>query len=341
MAPNSDWLGVRGMAYLIGMDEAGYGPNLGPLVVSASVWRVAEECLHADLYEVLAEVVTAKPRATDRRVGIADSKLLYQPRGGLSRLERGLLIALASLDHETGSWQAVWNSLGADEAGHRHELPWYAGYDCPVPIDYMPIDHVPIDHDGELLADDALTFREGLGRCGVELIGLASRAVFPPQFNGLVAEYDSKAEALSRTTLDLACDLLEPLDDGPIRVVCDKHGARNRYAPLLQQQWPEVLVEVHGESRAESVYRFGGSERRVEFCFRTKGDRLVPAALASMASKYLRELAMKAFNAFWCAQVDGLRPTAGYPTDAKRFRADIEPALADLGIAEHALWRCR
>ena len=319
------------MAYLIGMDEAGYGPNLGPLVVSASVWRVPDEHLHADLYDVLAAVVTAKATATDRRVAIADSKLLYQPRGGLSRLERGLLITLAALGRKADCWQAVWNSLDADEAGHRHELPWYAEYDCPVPI----------DHNGELLADDAREFREGLARCGVELIGLASRAVFPPQFNRLVAEYDSKAEALSQTTLELACNLLEPLGDGPIRVVCDKHGARNRYARLLQQQWPDVLVEVHGESRAESVYRLGPARRRVEFCFRTKGDRLVPPALASMASKYLRELAMKAFNAFWCAQVDGLRPTAGYPTDAKRFRAEIEPALAGLGIAEHDLWRCR
>ena len=42
-----------------------------------------------------------------------------------------------------------------------------------------------------------------------------------------------------------------------------------------------------------------------------------------MTSKYLRELAMKAFNAFWCDRVPGLPPTAGYPTDAKRFYHDI------------------
>ena len=319
------------MAYLIGMDEAGYGPNLGPLVVSASVWQVPEEHLAADWYELLADVIADRSARADPRVAIADSKLLYKPRGGLAGLERGLHICLESLGHKVNSWQAVWAALTADQAGHRHTLPWYANYDCPVPLDY----------NSNTLADDTRMFRDGLAAVGMRLIGMASRAVFPPQFNALVEQYDSKAEALSRTTLDLARELLAPLETGPIHVVCDKHGARSRYAPLLQQQWPDVLIEIHGEAREQSIYRFGPSDRRVEFCFRAKGDRLVPAALASMASKYLRELAMRAFNAFWGSHIDGLRPTAGYPVDAKRFRADIEPAVAALGIPEASLWRSR
>ena len=47
----------------------------------------------------------------------------------------------------------------------------------------------------------------------------------------------------------------------------------------------------------------------------------MPAALASMTSKYLRELAMRAFNEFWCGRVHDLAPTAGYPRDARRFFA--------------------
>src|SRR5262245_58072725 len=31
------------MGILIGTDEAGYGPNFGPLVVAATAWEVAEE----------------------------------------------------------------------------------------------------------------------------------------------------------------------------------------------------------------------------------------------------------------------------------------------------------
>ena len=34
---------TAGMGILIGMDEAGYGPNLGPLVVAATAWEVGEE----------------------------------------------------------------------------------------------------------------------------------------------------------------------------------------------------------------------------------------------------------------------------------------------------------
>ena len=47
------------MGYLIGTDEAGYGPNLGPLVISASVWHVPRinslpDLARLDLYEQLS-----------------------------------------------------------------------------------------------------------------------------------------------------------------------------------------------------------------------------------------------------------------------------------------------
>ena len=57
-------------------------------------------------------------------------------------------------------------------------------------------------------------------------------------------------------------------------------------------------------------------------------ERHLPVALASMFAKYVRELLMGAFNHYWQQVVPGLRPTAGYYTDAMRFLADIDPALA-------------
>jgi hypothetical protein len=124
-------------------------------------------------------------------------------------------------------------------------------------------------------------------------------------------------------------------------VHCDKHGGRNAYAGILQHFFPDDFIEVHCEGRAKSVYKFGPQKRRVEFRFVAKGDNFLPAALASMACKYLRELAMHAFNHFWARHVPGVKPTAGYPDDAKRFKAEIAVAQAKLGIEDELLWRKR
>jgi hypothetical protein len=67
----------------------------------------------------------------------------------------------------------------------------------------------------------------------------------------------------------------------------------------------------------------------------------MPTALASMTAKYLRELAMKAFNEFWCALVPDLRPTAGYYGDSRRFKRDIANKQRELGIDDHLVWRNR
>jgi hypothetical protein len=60
-----------------------------------------------------------------------------------------------------------------------------------------------------------------------------------------------------------------------------------------------------------------------------------------MTAKYIRELAMDQFNRFWSKHVDGLKPTQGYPNDAKRFRDQIGDVQRAVGIADEVLWRNR
>ena len=68
------------------------------------------------------------------------------------------------------------------------------------------------------------------------------------------------------------------------------------------------------------------------------GDRLDPRiSWGSILAKYLRELCLRAFNRYFVARVPGLRPTAGYPEDAKRFIAEVDAALGDGGL-ERAAW---
>lgn len=345
---------------MIGIDEAGYGPNLGPLVVAATAWRVAEKRLGVrggrsgkkssslasaatpnapsiDLYARLHDLVSQRP--SQDFLAIADSKLLYKPRGGLRLLERGVLTGLATVGGDaTARWQQLWEATLADPAGARHELPWYAGYDCPLPIDADP---------GELVELQS-KFSETCSDAKVELVELRARAVFPREFNDLTNHYGTKGAALSHISIALVKDVVDKLTTHPspptpnlFQITCDKHGGRNRYAAILQHHFPDEPIEILQESRPASRYRWGTSESQIEICFRTKGEAELPTALASMAAKYHRELAMQAFNAFWAEKVSGLRPTAGYPLDAKRFKAEIVGLQKKLGIDDYDLWRNR
>ena len=325
------------MPYLIGTDEAGFGPNLGPLIVSATVWELPPGVSGDDLYRVLGDLIVRTPAEVARSdrpcVAMSDSKDLYKPKAkaGLGHLERGLLAALAVLDFHPVSWPDIWDALAPDSAEHRRAIPWYVDYDTSIPIDAGRMEIPPL----------AEALRAGLQDAGVRLLAICGRAVFPEQFNRLVSEHDSKGAALSHITLDLVADLMDRLEPQSVSVVCDKHGGRNRYADLLADHFPDRFIEIHGEDRHRSVYRFGPADGRVEFRFQTKAERYLPVALASMASKYLRELAMRAFNDFWCGKLKGLRATAGYPQDAKRFRQAIADLQADLGIQDNVLWRTR
>jgi hypothetical protein len=52
------------MGFVIGMDEAGYGPNLGPLVLTATVWEVPGRWpKRTDFWEVFADIAERKAAA--------------------------------------------------------------------------------------------------------------------------------------------------------------------------------------------------------------------------------------------------------------------------------------
>ncbi len=316
------------------MDEAGYGPNLGPLVISASLWEVPDRADRTDLNRLVEEAmasVAVSPMDRARRWFVADSKAVYQSGRGFSTLERGVLVALEMLGQGPRTWRGVWDALAPDARAARQGHPWYADFDAPVPL----------EAGAETIPALAQSAGRSLASSGVRLVGLHSRVVFESEFNQLVDRHGSKGTLISQAAMELAARCVQAVPGGSLTVVCDKHGGRNRYRELLMQWFPDYVIEVHGEGREESRYRFGPAERRVEFRFRAKGETCLAAALASMASKYLRELAMRALNAFWCSRVAGLAPTAGYPPDAARFKAAVAPLQRQLGIQDRALWRCK
>lgn len=320
------------MGYLVGTDEAGYAPNLGPLVISATVWSVPGDPNGVDLYRLLSKAVARSPatrKGPPRRVVLADSKVVYKPPGGIADLELGVLAALGLAGAVPATWRDCWRMLDPQSVAAIDALPWHANFerDLPLAADTAHLDRL----------------RNKLGReadgAGIRLLSVRSRAVFPHDWNRLTDEHN-KSTALSLLTLELLSQVLAELDEQPVAVICDKHGGRNFYQPLLQRH-VEHVVEVYGEGRQASVYRWGPADRRTEVMFCVNAERYLPCALASMASKYLRELSMLAFNDYWRGHLPDLRPTAGYPLDAGRFKADIAAVQQSLGIDDRAVWRYR
>ena len=367
------------MAILIGIDEAGYGPNYGPLVVAATAWHVPEAKVSGvgcqgsevgeaastaaqqhgtskagsattlnpqselrnpkspapNLYRLLRTVVAKS--ASDRRIAIADSKSLYAPGLGLRQLERGLHAVLRSMQHVPSCWSTILECCHADPAGHHKTHCWPAGHNCPLPL------HAAED---EVIRLEA-RFTRACESAEVRPLMIRARLVYPAEFNDLCEQHGTKGAALSHITVALLREVIDTVPTfapsssplAPIYALCDKHGGRNFYAALLQHHFSENWIEPIFETHTESCYEWGAAESRTRVSFRMKGEQFLPTALASMTAKYLRELSMRAFNEFWSAQVPNLRPTAGYPQDAKRFRQDIASAQARLAIDDRVLWR--
>jgi ribonuclease HII len=312
------------MGAILGVDEAGYGPNLGPLVVAATLWPVERgDAEQIDLYESLTAAVSAAP-TRDGRIAIADSKRLYKPGSGSAALARGVLGALGvSVDTTPAGWSDLLPALGVPNAS----FPWQGAID-------PRIDPPPT------LAADIAALAGALREAGLGAPVVRARIVWPAEFNALLDRHGTKGAALSHVSLGLARDTLASVPfELPVRATLDKHGGRNRYAALVQQHLAardeRGWVETQSESRAESRYRVG----RTCVAFRAKGEALLEVALASMTAKLLRELAMDAFNAYWRSEITGLIPTAGYPQDAKRFWSDTTARRAELRLDDRDWWR--
>src|SRR5216684_2922883 len=82
--------------WIIGIDEAGYGPNLGPLVMTSVACRLADAAPGLDLWRRLGPTVRRCADKSDAPILVDDSKLVYGSTQGLLALEKNVLATLAS-----------------------------------------------------------------------------------------------------------------------------------------------------------------------------------------------------------------------------------------------------
>lgn len=312
------------MPYVFGIDEAGYGPRLGPLVVAASGWEIGEHDGEFDFWGKLARVVSQERGGrNDVRLHVADSKEVYSASRGLANLERSVLALLALAGLRPGSFHDLLQLVGDGQGMGAYLANEDTSFTLPIAAQRSDVDAAALLVAGEFEHQ------------GVRLHSFQVDVVDVPRFNELTQLHGSKGSTLTRVSLDLVGRCWRPLNGRPLLVLADRHGGRRYYRGSLVEALDGQLVSCVCEQPEQSRYR----ARQSEFRFETRGERHFPVAVASMCAKYVRELAMEAFNRFWARQVPELKGTRGYPADAKRFRRDIASAQRRLGILDETLWR--
>ena len=313
------------MVWVVGIDEAGYGPNLGPLAQAAVAVRLPADDLGG--YASVDPWVRRHAVKDAARLLVDDSKLVHTGKYGLQKLEHAVT-ALLGLTAPTpfGDWLAGL----VPSAAHHAELSLEAWYNHHLPLPQFP----------EPKAD----LRPTLATAGIEVRPVGLRLVPTPEFNRVLAGSGSKATilAIGLTELIRIADAKLPAGE-ELLVVADQLGGRGAYAHLLEAAFPTATVgEGVDVGGGATEYRVNGAGRPAVVRVQPEADATYFAvALASILAKYAREQSMRQFNAYWQSHAPGVKATAGYPVDAKRFYDEIAPAMGRLGVEADAVWRRR
>lgn len=353
------------MAILVGIDEAGYGPILGPLVITAVAFEVKDHEVDGNLWQILKGAVIQTWRISSagaRRavplqpLVVADSKRLYSSGRGLRRLEEGVLAfqgcggnppeAEGRLVGNVENLKGLLDALHAYDESQTELYPWYHNMQLSLPLT-TPLEEV---------ARHRALLQEVLASRGIKFMGARAVVVSTYEFNKGVGACGNKALLL----FDNCAKLINSLwgEYPQLEILCDKHGGRNRYGVLLSRAFSGCNINVLSEGPEVSSYELKDRWQGHSFCHQSASgppqaervkvsfilkaeDKHLPVALASMYSKYLRELFLKLFNKYWQERLPGLRPTAGYPEDARRFLRDIDSVRALHRISDEILVRSR
>ncbi|MEM1184471.1 MAG: hypothetical protein AAGI53_05655 [Planctomycetota bacterium] len=302
-----------------GIDEAGYGPLLGPLCVALAAIRVddwAQGDDAPDLWKHLDKWVTRSPKDAPGRIPVADSKKLklsnsLKTKHPLTHLELGVMTWLATTGADVRDDEALFAAVGARLESH----PWYDAPPTPMPL-----------ANDKGVVDIAASRLAACADVGITLTDLRCLAISETAFNAAVRSEGSKAAVTAAAIARLVRDTASAFpEDAELRIVCDRQSGRSDYSGLLERALPGAQIECDLRSDKASHYKIRTEAGPLAVLFQVEAEEAhLPVALASMTAKLVRELAMARFNRYWCARRPELKPTAGYRQDGARWLKDLQ-----------------
>jgi len=310
--------------HLVGIDEAGYGPQLGPLVVSAVVFKLPDTMLAnqrhlpkiACLWKTLSNVISGN-RLCDK-VAVCDSKALYQPARGIKELEKTAL---------------VFKRLTVP-AGRQVESDYHRHNGLTLPL----------SADNDEINKFAKILRAELNENHIRFCEIKASIVEPADFNGGIRRLRNKADFLWEISGGLIKYCVDKYSSGNTVIVrAGKQGGRNYYLPYMQRLFAGKTVRSVEQGFNDSSYIVNAkpsSDATISFIKDGDSSEFV-IALASIFSKYYRELSMLKLNRFFQSHIPSLKPTSGYYTDSRRFIRTVNPLFDKLNLTRNDFIRIK
>lgn len=316
---------------LVGIDEAGLGPILGPLIVSAAGFSVPAGDVKDQLWQLLGESISAKKRHLAGRLLVCDSKKAYTPSTGIAFLEKTVLSCLACIGKAPASITELVDLLCPACKARLAEYPWHKEH-CNRQIKF--------NHDDIAISAQALG--RNLDKIGSALIALKSFCFDVAYYNTMVQKVNNKSTVLFMAVCSLVDEIIKSTQHRNYHFIIDRQGGRTKYTRQLRTMFPDMGLKVLDENDSISSYELSASDKQVKIDFAVKADAtFLPACLASMVSKYLREQLMGCINSYFVEKCRQLKPTAGYWTDGKRFINDLKVIAPEIQYDPNQLIRCR
>ncbi|MBN1974026.1 MAG: hypothetical protein JW787_10340 [Sedimentisphaerales bacterium] len=319
------------MAVLVGIDEAGFGPILGPLIASSCSFSLPDNLLKSDLWEILRKSISVTRKHLLGRLLVTDSKKAYSKSAGIKHLERTVLTMLKSMDRQPRTLAELIEILCPSSLERLNEYPWHKN---------MQECELSKDEADRKIASAALS--NDLTSNGIALLDIRSCCLDVAYYNAMVEAVKNKANVLFTAIAQLIKNAYDSFADEELQIIIDHQGGRVRYRLSLQKMFPDMELKILKETPALSSYELQEGKKVMRLHFVVGADsKYMPVSLASMVSKYLRELLIGNMNQYFSGFDADLKPTAGYWQDGLRFINDIKTNIPHVHFDSNQLIRCR